>query len=131
LRDSLNHADRLFSMAAGGTFDLKSLVEQLGKEFQRRDMPKHLALLRGFYRSEFLRKRESGGWTADLVLEWLALLQIEPFGRIYPVQPRSAACPFCSAKKSDGAAPLWVETAWEGGAKIRCGACKGAWLLLE
>src|SRR3954471_23271745 len=109
-------------------FDLKALVVQLGNEFKRRGMTKHAALLRGFYRTEFQRPHRDG-WSVDIVLEWLALLRIGPFATIYEVHQKRAGCPFCAA--NPGWSAVWVEAAWEDGAKIRCTSCGGAWLQLD
>src|SRR2546428_675918 len=117
-------------MASG--FDLRRFVEQLGKEFRRRGMDRHLRLLRAFYRAEFVQsRRDSRAWSFDLTLEWLALMRIGPFRRIYPVQARGAGCPTCSTRESRGAPAAWVEAAWPGGAKIRCNACGQAWLQID
>jgi hypothetical protein len=108
-------------------FNLKALVVELGHEFKRRGMTKHAALLRGFYREEFQRDRREG-WRVDMVLEWLALLRIGPLASFYEVHLKRTGCPFCNAKPTLTESVVYVETAWEGGAKMKCTSCQRAWL---
>jgi hypothetical protein len=117
----LNHCS---AMAA---FDLQALVIQLGHEFKRREMPKHLQLLRDYYRREF-RALEAPAWSTSMVLEWLALLQLGPFEKIYEVQPMMSGCPRCP--ESDKFVTATV-TVWDDGALMRCSLCGFMWLQLH
>jgi hypothetical protein len=114
-------------------FDFRKHVQQLAAEFQRRGMKKHLDLLRAFYRFEFVgRVKPPDALSIDLVLDWLALMQIGPLARVYPVYPRGTlpGCPFC--KTIGGAnSGTFTETAWEGGHKSSCTVCKNVWLTVD
>jgi hypothetical protein len=114
-------------------FDLRKHVQQLAAEFQRRGMKKHLSLLREFYRFEFVgRVKPLEALSIDLVLDWLALMQIGPLARIYPVYPRNAlpGCPFCKTAGGPNSG-TFTETAWEGGHRTSCTVCKRSWLILD
>jgi hypothetical protein len=95
-------------------------------------MDGHLHLLRAFYRREFVgSRRDPRTWSFDLTLEWLALMRIGPFRRVYLVQHRGAGCPRCASQESRGAPAAWVEVAWPGGAKLRCNTCGQVWLQID
>jgi hypothetical protein len=114
-------------------FDLMEAVIKLGKEFRRRQMDSHAALLRSFYAD--LRRRQTGrararakDWDETMVLRWLALLRIPPFDQVYPVLPRGAPCPTCGARGERAAPATFVRSVWPGGSLCECRRCGTLWL---
>jgi hypothetical protein len=93
-------------------------------------MERHVWLLRRYYADHLRREREPNLWTERLVVEWLCLLRVPPFDRVYQVLPREAPWPICSSTEKRGAPSLWVESAFPGGAKLRC-RCGASWLQLD
>jgi hypothetical protein len=112
-------------------FDFRGLVTELGREFKRRGMERHLWALRRFYREYLLHETEPRLWSFDLVIEWLCLLRIGPFDHVYKVLPRGAPCPRCGSAEARGAPAVWTEAVWSGGAKLHCTRCGAAWLQLD
>jgi hypothetical protein len=113
-----------------GEFDLIDAVVKLGREFRRRGMDSHAALLRGFYAE--LRRRQRAragkGWDETMVLRWLALLRIPPFDHVHPVLPRGTACPTCGALGDRAAPATFVRSVWPGGSLCECRRCGMLWL---
>jgi hypothetical protein len=105
----------------------RSLVIQLAREFKRRGMERHVWALRRYYADHLRRQREGSAWTETLLVEWLCLMRIPPFHRVYEVLPRGASCPVCSRHDERGSPSMWVETAFPGGAKVHC-RCGMSWL---
>ena len=118
----------MFSMSS--LLDFRSLVIRLSREFAARDMQRHLESLRHFYKQHLKEPISPKIWTIDLVVEWLALMQIEPFHRTYMIQPPRSPCPRCAQRETRGSPSLWTEIAWPGGAKMHC-RCGAVWVELE
>lgn len=112
-------------------FDFRVLVEQLGRELVRRGLQDEARALRDFYARQVKVPPPERGWTVDVVLEWMARLQIGPLGTVYRVlHNKPMRCPFCNIRQ-DAKETFLVETSWDGGAKMRCTRCKGGWVQLE
>jgi hypothetical protein len=115
---------------------LAPLVVALGRAFLRQGMRSHvqalrlyfLALRHGLTRGE--RHAVKVDWSEDAVLEWLRVLRVPPYQDAYPVRPRGSGCERCSP---GGGHPVEISTllTFEGGAKMGCRGCNGAWLELE
>jgi hypothetical protein len=117
-------------------FDLLMAAEQLAAEFRARGMDSHLALLRRFYaelrhrRQARARVREKG-WDEGMVIGWLGLLRVPPFEHVYPLLPRDARCPRCSAEGTRAAPATFTKSVWPGGSLNECRQCQALWLTDE
>lgn len=114
----------------------ENLVIALGREFRRRRMGGHLQALRSYYRRRHRRAlaealSEHRSWDENVVLEWLAILRIEPFDRMYAVQEREAPCPACVQKRGVAGAEVDYCAVFPGGQLRQCRACKHMWLVSD
>src|SRR5947207_9457628 len=64
-------------------------------------------------------------------MEWLCLMRIEPFDRVYAVLQRGSPCPRCRSSEARGAPATWTECTWPGGTKLHCTRCGTVWLQLD
>jgi hypothetical protein len=111
--------------------NLSTAVTELGKEFVRRGMNEHRMQLRRFWSrwKSGDHERRKGEWGWELVVEWLCMLRIQPFEKIYPLHPRaSSICPGCeviSEREAPSALPV---VTWSGGSLTECRRCGACWL---
>lgn len=115
--------------------ELEPLLRALAAEFDRRDMPGHVELLRNFYaRYRAAKKRANLApkpvWEIDLVLQWLAMLRIPPFDRAYEERPAEAGCPTCTADGA-GISGTCTRTAINGLTLSACIRCGAEWLVVS
>jgi hypothetical protein len=112
--------------------DLSAAVTELGKEFVRRGMTEHRAQLRGFWRQwkgGDQPGRKKGDWSWELVVEWLCLLRIPPFEKIFPLHPRaSSICPGCEVISERESPTAITVSTWAGGCLTECRRCGVCWL---
>jgi hypothetical protein len=110
---------------------LLALVAQLGAEFRRRDMAEHCRKLRLFYLAVKhrldVRGRVQIDWTADMVVEWMRTLRLQPYQDAYPVQ-HDARCRGCESRAPGTVFTLSV---FPGGSKSQCRTCGRVWLRLD
>ena len=114
----------------------ENLLIALGREFRRRRMGGHLQALRSYYRRRHRRAlaealSEHRAWDENVVLEWLAILRIEPFDRVYAVCEREAPCPACVATRGHGGGEVDYCAVFPGGQLRQCRVCKHAWLVSD
>ena len=111
------------------TFDLDLLTVELGKEFQRRGMVRHLEALRAFWCRRHPRPSLSPSeWDEGMVLGWLASLRIPPFDQVYPLLPQGSACPKCGRGRTAGVSHAHVQRTWPGGWLLECADCHASWV---
>ena len=119
-------------MAKRWNFD--AAVTQLGKEFGRRGMRDHLQSLRLFWESwkkggNNNRPARRHEWNWENVIQWLCMLRIEPFERVYPLHPRvSSICPGCELISERVNPTAQTIHSWPGGAFLECRRCGACWL---
>jgi hypothetical protein len=106
------------------SYDLLDLAKTLATEFQRRSMAFHLESLRRFYGHIQTLRSTHDEWDEKMIVEWLALFGVEPFGRQYPVRPSGSACTTCKTK----VVRVNVVTIFPGGSKRSCLACGTEWV---
>ncbi len=110
-------------------------VKALGREFGRRGMRQHVQRLRVYYlaleRGLTTASNELDvKWTEPFVIEWLKTLGVAPFQQAYPVRSRGARCTRCP-DAGTGQAPLFTESQFPGGTKMRCQRCGTVWIERE
>ncbi len=118
------YTDHMFSLV--DTVDLLEVAKGLALEFERRKMVSQLACLRQFYAAHKRARstRPLGPWSAEMVLNWAALLKIPPMQHVYPLHAHAFVCPRCKDKR----AVLRVEISWTDGVLVRCDGCGFKWL---
>lgn len=98
----------------------------LGREFGRREMQKHLKILREFYVATRSGRASANTWSEDFIDEWLGTLQLPPFETLFVVHPAPFTCSTCNAA---GTIPSRrTELTFPGGARMRCDQCGLRWL---
>lgn len=98
-------------------------------------MTGHVAALGRYYRQRQRRKllaalSDDRPWDENVILEWLSILRIPPFERIYPVQSKDAACLKCSGD-TVSAGNVDFRAVFPGGSLRECRVCKTAWLVTD
>ena len=116
---------------------LLELVVQLGKEFRRRGMGRHVEKLRVYYLAlkqglaASARNTVELSWSEDLTLEWMRTLQIAPIEDVYPVKEHGVPCFRCNPEKGSSRGTPRTEAVFPGGARFSCETCGAKWLVLE
>jgi hypothetical protein len=112
-------------------WNFESALIALGKEFGRRGMMGHLALLRRFWRnrSAAAQPLRRDDWSWETVIEWLCMLRIPPLDRVYPLHQRaSSICPNCEVISDRDTPAARIVRTWPGGSMMECRRCAACWL---
>ena len=113
------------------SLDLDKLAVALADEFKRRDMRKHLDLLRAWYRGFRQRKhaalwQKEPPWTEEMVIGWLCNFGIPPFEAVLPVLARGVRACACNVKEAGMPAVACVFP--PNGCVRECNGCGARWL---
>ena len=115
------------STSASRVVPLLDRCVTLGREFGRREMHKHLKLLREFYAATRDQRDCVNSWSEAFVDNWLAMLRLAPFETTFELLPARSVCARCNADPA--AVPSRrTETTFPGGALMRCDQCGRRWV---
>ncbi len=93
----------------------------------RLQMHRHAKLLREFYGAIRDRRPCANTWSEAFVDQWLAMLRLPPFERVFDLLPACSVCATCNA--NPGAIPSRrTENTFPGGALMRCDGCGRQWV---
>lgn len=116
---------------------LEQLVSRLGAAFRARGMEGHRKSLAVFWlalRKGLLEQRRDRllevRWSEQHVIEWMETLQLPPYERALPVQPKGAPCPACAPEPGQVSSRR-TELVFDRGARLRCDRCGLRWLELD
>lgn len=120
-------------------------METLGKELERLGETRKVETLRIYYVA-VLKGLDRGGavtiaWDEQTTIEWLGMLRLPPYERLYVVHPADFVCP-CPAgiapvreRRGDwsylGQGTTFTERIFPGGVRLRCAGCEARWLVLD
>jgi hypothetical protein len=116
-------------------FRWATLIADLEREFAKRNMRDHLALLARFKDGYERQSRRLAGmprppWTTEMLVELAAIFQLPPFQEFYPVVPRDKRCPHCRADLSSREVQT-IRAVLSDRSLHGCKHCGGRWLVLK
>jgi hypothetical protein len=125
----------LYWCAVSDDFRWATLIVELEREFAKRNMRDHLALLARFKDGYDRQSRRLAGmprppWTTEMLVELAAIFQLAPFHEFYPVVPRDNRCPHCRADLSSREVQT-IRAVLADRQLHGCKHCGGRWLVLK